>query len=215
MDRDRNIVLVGGIPGSGKSRLCRSVVSEQYYEQSIDHVPVGEIIRTIGRGTLRSIYREEIQRHLNSPTPYTPIDREIMYNVMSEALTQHDDADLLLIDNYPRYIDQVEDMYELAMLDDRNVRGLILTDVSDKIAIARMLHRRPSDNRRAMTELEAMERIAYHKQTYPSTKNLLRDQGLPVEIINTFTFKADTTEHAIQTVNYMISPDNSHGRNAS
>lgn len=52
----REIIMVGGGPASGKS-----AISELRFEMSIEHLAVGDVIRSIGRGAIKSHYTQEIQ----------------------------------------------------------------------------------------------------------------------------------------------------------
>jgi adenylate kinase family enzyme len=206
MSGERNIILFNGMPGSGTSDLCRSIVSELHYDHSIEHLATGDIIRAIGRGAIDSYHRREVQNHLNSPQSRLPINRKLMYDIMSEALSYHDRSDLLLLDNYPLYLNQVEDVYELALLDDRTLCGLIITEASERIAKKRLTRRGPPEYDRPISEYEAEQRIQQYKDAFPAVGNELRRRKLPIEIINTIAQNPDTIDHAIQAINYMISP---------
>jgi adenylate kinase family enzyme len=207
MNGTRSIILFNGMPGSGASDLCRNIVNELHFDHSIEHLATNEMVRAIGRGSIDSYYRRQVETHLKSPQSRLPLNRKLLYDIMSEALSRHDGADLLLIDSYPQQIDQVEDMYELAMLDDRHLRGLIMTEASENVAIKRLVRQPLPEHDRFMSEYEAEQMIQYYKNTYPAVGVELRKRKLPIEIINTMAPSPDTTDHAIQAINYMISPE--------
>lgn len=55
-----------------------------------------------------------------------------MYRVMTEALASHDAIDTFLVDGYPRYLEQVDDTYDLARDNFRHLAGLIVTHTPDE-----------------------------------------------------------------------------------
>jgi len=206
MSGERSIILLNGMPGSGTSDLCQNIVNELHFDHSIEHLATSEIIRAIGRSSIDSYYQRQVQNHLNSPQSRLPINRKLMYDIMSEALSRLDAVDLLLVNGYPQHIDQVEDLYELAMLDDRSLCGLIITEASEKVAIKRLTRQASSGHGKVMSEYEAEQLVQYYKSTYPAVGIELRKRKMPIEIINTMAPNPDTTDHAIQAINYMISP---------
>jgi adenylate kinase family enzyme len=208
MSTARDIILFNGMPGSGTSDLCHNIVSELHYEYSLEHIDASETIRAIGKEGIDSYYRREIQNHLNGPQSRLPINRKLMYDIISEALSRHDGIDLLLINGYPSYSDQVEDIYELAMLDARALRGAIITEASEKVAINRLTNRTPLGRDRPIGEYKAEQKIQRYKNTFPTVRAELWERGLPIETINTIVQTPDIIDHAIQTINYMTSPCN-------
>ena len=202
---ERDIILLGGKPGSGKSRLGRELAAELEPGISAEHLSLGEQVRAIGRGALSS-YSREVIAHLDSPHPEKPLPDELAYGLVSEALVRADEAHLILLDGYPRYASQIESVYELAIKDERWLDGMIITDTNDEIALARMLKRNernayrytkvePSQARARLLNYETLTRPAYEE---------FRARNLPIEVIDTSYSKQTTTNRGLAAVAYML-----------
>lgn len=202
---NRNIILLGGQPGSGKSRLGRDIVKNLSSELSVEHISLGERIRAIGRGAI-SAYSFDIAAHLASDYPEEPLNSELTYSLVSEFLFQARKVDLVLLDGYPRYIDQVESTYELAIKDGRQLRGMIVTDTSDENSMVRILKRGKKDRERQEVDPAfARWRIQSHHTSFEPVRQELQKRGLPIETVNSTYDKQATTRHGLFAVAYMLS----------
>lgn len=202
---NRNIILLGGKPGSGKSRLGRDMAEQLALDSSVEHLSLGERVRAIGRGAI-SRYRYDVTAHLNSDYPEEPLHSELIYGVVSEYLMQASNADLILLDGYPRYLNQIESTYELAIKDGRQLSGMIVTDTSDENAMIRMMKRGKKDlERHEIDPVFAQWRIQSHHTSFEPVLHELQKRGLPIEMVNTTYDKQATTRHGLFAVAYMLS----------
>lgn len=206
---ERDIILIGGMPGSGKSRLGKSIANELHTEMSIEHLPVGDLIRAIGRGAIQSFYTDEIRRHLTGPNSSELIDNTIMYTVIDEALSAHHHTDHLLIDGYPRTLDQLDDLVELANNDARRQAGAIITVTNEDMAVMRMIKRSPRDYEGTLTVDQARARIQRHTDNYTPIIHTLQSNGTPVAFINTSGIKEDTNLAGLRSIQTIISQSKS------
>lgn len=189
---ERDIILIGGMPGSGKSRLGKSLAHELRTEMSIEHLSIGDIVRAIGRGAINSYHSEHINKHLTGPKANELIDNRIMYDVINETLSAHDSTSHLLLDGYPRTLDQLDDLTELTAHDGRTQLGALVTITDEDLAVMRMIKRSPRDYEGNLTVTEARERIRQYVDSYTPVIRELRASGQPLKTIDTSGIKEDT-----------------------
>ena len=165
---------MGGSPGSGKSRLARSVADGLHREHGInaEYISLGDRLRLIGRQVIWSAHQDQITDHVTDPDKLLePIDSAIIERVVGDALADMDTAraDVVLLDGYPKYIDQVEGLAYLALLSGRKLPGALITTVDEETALSRMLMRGRKHTERAMTDEQAIEKLRRFETTYPQT----------------------------------------------
>jgi adenylate kinase family enzyme len=200
------IILIGGSEGSGRSRLAKSLVNELNVQMPIEHLAVGDIIRSIGRGALRSYRSIEISRHLQGPNALLPIDNEIMYDVISESLAQHSSADVILLDGYPRLPSQMDDLAELALFDDRTIAGMVVTQTSEAVSLMRMIKRGTRDFTPHLTVTTARERLQLSIENSTAVIQECLAHAIPVAFIDTSHSKIETTEVGLNIVQRFLHP---------
>ncbi|MFI5212542.1 MAG: nucleoside monophosphate kinase [Candidatus Saccharimonadales bacterium] len=206
---EREMILLAGTPGSGKSTLGDNLVRELRPRLSIEHISTGDLVRAIGSDAIKSTYASVIKNHLNSPWPDQPIDNEIIYAITSEALDRVKATKLVLLDGSPRRIGksdldfvnsrrdgQVDDVYQLALMDERTILGMVLTVVSMDQAISRLLSRGPRDFERSLNHELAEERIRNYEAELAPVLRLLHGHGLAITSIDSSGDKQSTTDQA-------------------
>lgn len=204
---ERDIILISGMPGSGKSRLGKSLANELRTEMSIEHLSAGDLVRSIGRGAIRSYYSREVRNHLTSPNSQRLLPDAVMHRIIDEALSAHSTTDHLLLDGYPRTIDQLSDLDELARYDDRKQSGAILTDTSDDIAVMRMIKRSPRDYEGSLTVEQAEQRIKLHNDNFTPVLQAFSKRDLPFKIIDSSGVKEDTNRAGLQALRGILAAD--------
>lgn len=202
---ERKAILIGGKPGSGKSRLGRSLVKDLQPHIYAEHLSVGNTIREIAKGAIKSAYTEQIRKHLQSNQSYEPLDDEILYNTIDERLAHHHDAGVLLIDGFPRYQPQIEMTYELATLHGRTLAGLLVTDIDNDNAVVRMISRNARDYQPENLVSTAYMRLVTHAEHYPAVEDELTfNRNLPTQKIDTSGERDVTDFHGLQAVMRML-----------
>lgn len=162
---ERNIILVGGEPSSGKSTLGKSLAHayhteiEQQRHQALDtashsvfeqllhdttspyasHVSLGQYVRDVYAQKTDSYYYPTIKKHLESDDPYDLLDDLVAYGLTLEAFLHHNDSELIFLDGYPRRASQVDDIAMMAGDLGYTLRGMIVTETQN--AKARYLKR--------------------------------------------------------------------------
>lgn len=201
---ERNIIAIVGIHGSGKSRLARKVTQELQPHLSIDHVPVGDRIRKIGRKLIESSQYEAISDHLNGPHALHLLDDNVMYSVINEAFNDYQGSDTVIIDGYPRTEDQAVQLDMLALIHKRKLAGFIRTDTTDENAVERMMLRNPRDYEGSYTVTVAREKVRQDRAHYEDMALGLNFPALPLHNIDTSGFRDNTTKTGLLVTKQML-----------
>jgi adenylate kinase family enzyme len=203
---ERDIVLIGGIPASGKTRMGASLTEQlNTPDFHVSHISIGNVIRAIGRHALHSHFTTNITDHLNTYGDTVPLDDEIIYGIASEALSRRDSANLILMDGTPRYRTQVDDVIELALLDERMIRGMLMTTVAKDTAIVRMIKRGSRiANRPPLSVMEADQRIEDYQVAFDPTILKIKHYGWPLEEVETSGSKVESTAKGLQIVRHFL-----------
>ncbi len=183
---ERDIILIGGKPGSGKSRLSREIALELGKTDgcSAEHISIGDHIRKIGTGAIRSAYGKLIEEHLTE-TPHELIDDEIICEILAGRIARSGNTDLLLIDGMPRRKSQIDVISTIADQEKRTIRGLIVTHTSDEIAQLRLSIRALRAGRNKVEVSTIALRLAVHDQHFPDVIAAYQNSNLPIEKIDT------------------------------
>mgnify|MGYP001793875523 FL=1 len=117
---ERVLIAFTGSGGSGKTNLAgrlRTALdrSSETPKLTVDHVSIGEYVRgqaqqILARGAIASHYRSTIIDHLTGEDAHKPFDPAVIRGLVSECVGQSS-GDILLLDGYPRYKDQLETLY--------------------------------------------------------------------------------------------------------
>ncbi|MDB5177936.1 MAG: adenylate kinase [Candidatus Saccharibacteria bacterium] len=190
---ERSLVAITGVGGSGKTNLARGL--HRALDQpdfTVDHISMGEYVREqaeqiLGRGTVASHFRQTIINHLNS-TPLEPFDPDIALGIAAECL-QESTAQLILLDGFPRFRGQVEQLFELSIRDDVYTRGAIITYVNEEEAVERMTKRKEE---RTITNEAAYRRYEAQRLGIEAVRSDLLEAGLPHVSIDTYHPKERT-----------------------
>lgn len=200
----RELILISGLPGSGKSRLGRSMAELLHTpKRSAEHVSLGDRVRNIGSLAVDSAFGDAIYRHLKSPQRHLPLSDEIAYGVASEALIDSHQSDLVLLDGYPRNINQYTDVGQLALNEERQLRGMIITETSEEDMLSRLVMRQPRNFEGRIDPTIAHERLDTQRENLRLLHGDLLvnpDYRLRLQYVNTHGPKDTSTRLGLEAL---------------
>lgn len=198
---EKSLILVDGPPGSGSTRLSKSM-KERLTEEgvSVEHISTGDRLRAIGRGTIDSVFREDIIEHFYNSGATVPLDEELMFGIVDEALEQTQHAQIILLDGYPRYEPQVDNIKQLADMHGRIIKGMLFTIADWQTSLDRMLKRGRKHPERAIDTEEAINRLAFFNTSFPLVVNRLITNDIPIRQIETDGPKSTTDRLALRAM---------------
>jgi len=209
---ERSLIAVTGAGGSGKTNLSRRLRDEldrsgEVNPFTVDHISIGEYIRdqakqALGRGVLVSSFREDIIDHMNN-SPFVPMNKELIVGILVESLLRSD-ADAVLLDGFPRFGEQVEELYEASAMVDIYTRAAVITYVDDDEAVRRMLKREGS---RIITKEDARERLRVQHLGLQAVKSVFVETNLPHTSIDMAQTREQTLAEAVTFVAPILDTD--------
>lgn len=194
---ERTLTLIGGGPGTGKSRLGREL--ERQNIRHIEHISMGNLVRGIASRAISSCLEAPVIAHLNAH-PARPLDSELAYDLAYEAFERTDMQTHILLDGFPRYPDQVEQTYELAGVTQRRLTGMIETTASDSVALRRLIGR----DDRTITIEEAQRRLQHFKDSFPIVRSTLVAREMDLYTIDTNGSKDITDQMAASALRELM-----------
>ncbi len=204
---ERSLIPIVGIHGSGKSRLGEQTAKKLSSEYSIEHISMGRVIRRIAGGAISSYFADVIKKHMLNQ-PHELIEDAIIHGILSETLDAYHDTQHLLIDGVPRTKAQAEDVDILAFQDDRRIAGILMTIISDEIAINRMLKRGPRGEYESdLSKYTAREKIETDKEYFKDMHLRSYFSEVPFVEIDTSGEKTDTVAQGVRTIQTLIIGD--------
>ena len=203
MMTEQYMIHVGGCPGSGKSRMSRALVEQLHTstDLSVEHISLGDQVRALARGAISSHLQEHVDLHLANPhTTNERLDEEIVLQLIDQRLmaASRTSINVVLLDGYPRYDDQVINFFELAARYNYQTPGALVATTNEETALVRMLKRGQKRNERNISPMQAWDKIAIHNRNYPRALHQLGRFA----IHNTFNIHSiDTTGEKSRTDN--------------
>lgn len=204
---ERSMIIVGGGLRTGRSTLAKNIAEDFQQTYETRYISFGDTIRAIGhqaliRGSFEdeyidSFYSDTIKKHLNGDSATELLDDDVAWGVMNEALTRTDDAELLIVDGYPKTKTQADDLLNLAIGDDRRIAGLLITTVDEKQALARMLKRGKNGTTQPYDETAALEKLRSYSRSFGEIILHLASKNIPIETVDTSGFKEDSTKQGL------------------
>lgn len=203
---ERSVVLMGGAPGSGTTRLGKSLENRlQSSHVSAEHVSIGDRIRRIGAGLIHSARTAEVISHLTNLPANHPVDDGVMYDLIAEVFDDFQGSQLVLLDGYPRYPAQVRHIEELAAADERTVRGLLVTKTDPETSLARTIKRGQKKPDRTVSLPEAVDRLAAHNDAFPGVIEALTARCIAIAEIDTSGSKMDADKAGLEALLRLVS----------
>lgn len=169
---ERNLIHVGGSPGSGKSRMARALVDRLHESTDLqaEHLSLGDQVRLLGRGAISSAFSEYVDLHLANPhTANEPIEEEIIVSLLAMSIHSASDrgVDVILLDGYPRYGRQVETYFDLAQVYGYKTPGALIMETDPATALSRILKRGRDHQDRSTSNRQAWNKLISHNESYP------------------------------------------------
>lgn len=190
---DRKIIVIDGEPGSHKERLGNQLASESYSQLFVEHIPFETLARSLGHSALEAI------------------DHKTSYDIMSEALYRQRSAGLLLITNYLQHAEQIEDLYELAMLEDRSISGLLIADAPYDEKLLRII----GESKKPMTVEGAQQHIQEYQQRNDAIIVELNYRDVPIEFVETTGSEERVIGNGVHALQRLLARDNYKNKRAS
>jgi adenylate kinase len=164
------IWLIFGAPGSGKGTQARYISSEF----GLTHLSTGEVLRAeAAEGS------EEGRQVAALMKAGQLVPDPVMVRIVSERLRRFPDEDVLL-DGFPRTIDQARALDELLASEGRKVDLVVALTAPEEVLTERLLQRAQVQNRADDTRQAIEERmLEYHERTEPVLAHY-RSAGVPV-----------------------------------
>lgn len=211
---ERSMIIIGGELRAGRSTLTRNIAENLQQEHNTQYISFGDTVRAIGRqATLpddihdvytTSYYSMIVKDHLESKDAHNMLDDDIARGIMDEELTRTDEADLLIVDGYPKNETQAQHLIDLAINDDRKVAGLLIATITEEEALARMLKRGRGDTPSTYGDKIALERLRQHSQAFGAAVLYLASKNIPIESIDTSSPKEITAEKGLAAIKLFL-----------
>ncbi|MFB8004941.1 nucleoside monophosphate kinase [Nocardia sp. NPDC056000] len=170
------LILVQGKPGCGKSSASEAVVSELRRRHGIDavFVSVGDRLRAIRAGTVTSKFAEQVTGAAKALSSGRRVTDDLVTAVVDEFLTLRSSSQVLIVDGYPKYRQQL-DPFECAVARaSGQIRGVVYMDLPDELAVGRIVRRGSRIGEQASAQQFARDRIALYNSENRDIESMLR-----------------------------------------
>jgi len=181
----KSVILLHGKPGSGKSSCIRRTLDEAYLPnyEGRHHLSVGSHLRSIASGESPSQFVKEVQKGSGQLGNHEPIAHEVVNAVVVEYLGTISSSALVVIDGYPKYVEQIQPFESNAQRVGANILGIMHVVVPDKVALDRMISRGIRTGEAGLSLVSARQRLAeYDSGARVATEALARIY--PMEVID-------------------------------
>jgi adenylate kinase family enzyme len=169
------LILIGGPPGSGKSSVAESVA----LKRNIEHLSMGNYLRAIGRQAVHSAHYEELDAQQEALSRASPLPRELVLKIIEEYLSEKATKKTVIIDGYPRVVEQVDPFFALVERTGVEPQVHINLLVAPEVAAERMTARGARLGEVAVDFVFAHKRLRQHEEAYPITLNAI-EQHVPI-----------------------------------
>jgi hypothetical protein len=195
----RELILVGGRPGSGATWLAEEVVrQERYVGRTAECVVVGETVRDkIGGLALASSYADDVLAHLHGEQAHEPLSPEIVAGIIHETVYRYDGADTLVIEGFPRTLSQLPDLDEIIKNSERYPVGMLNAVASRQTALHRLALRA---DERQLTPNQQQEHIHQYDQASPGVRIALLKSGIMIRDVDTEGIEDETKNDRLVSV---------------
>jgi hypothetical protein len=179
------MILINGALHNQSEWLGDQLAHEEYSQLFVEHISVKKIARSLGYAALST---------LNSVA---------LYDAVSRSLSERDSANLVLVSNYPRHFSQIDDIYELALLDGRRMVGLIVPDNPKADAIRHIL----TDHPASLTVTDAEATLQRYQQSLDPIVLEFCYRKLPFQFIDMSKSEPETIRDGVDAIQYLLLAD--------
>lgn len=174
----KQIFFVLGGPGSGKGTICQTIQNNLGFQ----HISMGEVIRKYMNDNPECPKTIEYRDTLTNGDCIPALESINFLMSVTNDMYKNDENILVLIDGYPRSLDQLEVYNKMSgMPFNNNNVGLLYVNTPDDVMIERMLQRcrdfRDSDNNIMKKRIDY-----YYDKTVPVIQNIKKNGGKVIEL---------------------------------
>lgn len=133
------IVVLHGTPGSGKTTNAQRF--KEIYPNEIEHISIGNRLRSIRQGEVESRFKKDVDEQAEILSQSKPLDHEIVNGIVFEFIEQCPSMGAVLIDGYPRFVEQLQLFFNSLELEKHLYLGVILLSISEETCVSRLTKR--------------------------------------------------------------------------
>lgn len=159
------MIIFFGPPGSGKSVQGQLLAARHGWRW----LSTGQLLRETSNVEVVARMRKGML-----------VDDELVNHVFDEALHRAKDLDHIIVDGYPRHVDQAKWLLGLLPKHEREIEAVIILDVEDEEILHRLEIRGRLDDSPEIVKKRLQD---YREQTKPVTE-FLADQGIRIETVD-------------------------------
>jgi adenylate kinase family enzyme len=131
------IIILTGKPYAGKSKLSKTIISENYLSPVIPRLlPMGERLRSIAAGDIKSKYNEILSNNIAELKGHVAVPKDIPLGIFEEFVNEKPNT-LIILDGFPRYVESVEGFVESIAKLNAKVLAVCHVDVDDELVFSR------------------------------------------------------------------------------
>jgi len=165
------IIVLHGAPGSGKTTLAQKFT--EMHPNDVSHISIGNHLRMIRTREVESNFKENIDAQADALAQSEPLDHQVVTSVVFEFIQQCPSMATVLIDGFPRFVEQLPLFWQSIELGNHLCLGLILLNITESTCISRLTNRGARRGEREVNTDFAQWRFQeYEKQTFPTIATL-------------------------------------------
>lgn len=171
------IVILHGAPGSGKTTHAEKFVKQ--YPDRVFHISIGNHLRSIRLGKTTSRFKKDIEKQADLLSQSIALNHEVVNGVVFEFIEQCPSLATVLIDGFPRFLEQLPFFYKSIESQNHLYLGLVLLRISAQTSLFRLTHRGTRPGEKEVEESFAKWRFEeYQKKILPTIAALTTEKKL-------------------------------------